>query len=124
MDCLHLFHHDHDRHTDGPTKIVDIRDSKRLVAALMMSESLAEKIQNALCIAHEYWGFGKGVPAETMTLFEKEAKTQSWADELEHLINVTKEKVKNTGGATHEQRDELQDLLEERIKCQKAQEWN
>ena len=147
MENYHLFHPEHDpefdskqlegiyqrwtaqdhirdSYTDGPTKTVNILEHGRWVVALMMSRSLAEKTQNALCIAHEYWDFAEGVPDKMKTLFEKEARTQSWEDELNHLIKLTKKKVRRTGKPTREQRDGLKMLLEERLKCRKTMEWN
>ena len=143
MENYHLFHPEHDpefdskqlegiyqrwtaqdhirdSYTDGPTKTVNILEHGRWVVALMMSRSLAEKTQNALCIAHEYWDFAD----KMKTLFEKEARTQSWEDELNHLIKLTKKKVRRTGKPTREQRDGLKMLLEERLKCRKTMEWN
>lgn len=121
MDNHHLFYPEHDPNftstqqdllyrrwttqvkdglefTDGSAKLVSIRDGPTSVAALMLSESLAEKIQNALCIAHQYWSFAESIPEEIKTRFEKEAETQSCEDELEHIIELTKRKVKRDEG--------------------------
>jgi hypothetical protein len=88
----------------------------------MLSEPLVEKIQNALCIAHQYWTIPEKVVVDERVRFEKEAKTRAWEEELEHLIKVKKKKVRRTGGATREERDKLQELLEEWRKCQKNQQ--
>jgi hypothetical protein len=110
--------------TNGSARLIDVPEDQGTVAAVLLSEPLAGKIQKALCIAHSYWTSPEKIAAEEKTRFENEAKTQSWKDELEYQIKSTKKKMRRTGGATREQRVELVKLLEERMKCQKTQEWN
>jgi hypothetical protein len=56
-----------------------------------------------LCIAHQYWTIPEKVAVDERVRFEKEAKTQAWEEELDHLIKVKKKKVRRTGGATREE---------------------
>jgi len=109
--------------TDGSAHFLRVRDGRESLDALVLSEPLAEKIQNALCIAHEYWTTPEKVADEEKGRFEAEARTEAWEEELEHLIEVMKKKVKKTGRATDQERYKLQDLLEERKKCHRTKEY-
>jgi hypothetical protein len=118
--------HDRDRLRCTPEQayFLGIReDEGDIFDALVLSETLVEKIQHALCIAHSYWTIPEKVAAEEKVRFENEARTQAWEEELEHLIGVTKKKVKRTGRATDKERDTLQKLLEEWKKCEKTKKY-
>ncbi|KAI4674272.1 uncharacterized protein J4E84_010647 [Alternaria hordeiaustralica] len=142
MDHHHLFYHDWDPDyhanqlkgiyrrwtskdreriecTEGPAHFLRVQDGRESPDALVLSKPLAEKIRKALCVAHQYWRPPKRVADEEKELFENEARTEAWEEELEHLIEVMKKKVKKTGQATDQERIKLQDLLEERKKCHK-----
>jgi hypothetical protein len=118
--------HDRDRLRCTPEQayFLGIReDEGDIFDTLVLSETLVEKIQHALCIAHQYWTIPEKVAAEEKVRFENEARTQAWGEELEHLIGVTKKKVKRTGRATDKERDTLQKLLEEWKKCEKTKKY-
>ncbi|KAI4686147.1 uncharacterized protein J4E88_003984 [Alternaria novae-zelandiae] len=88
------------RCTTDPAYFLGIRDGGDAFDALVLSESLAEKIQNALCIAHSYWTTPEKYAEEVKVRFENEARTEAWEEELEHLIEVTKKRNSIACGRT------------------------
>ncbi|KAI4643101.1 hypothetical protein J4E93_007170 [Alternaria ventricosa] len=109
--------------TDGSAHFLRVQDRRESPDALVLSRPLAEKIRKALCIAHQYWRTPESVADEDKGRFEAEARTEAWEEELEHLIEVMKKKVKKTGQATDQERYKLQDLLEERKKCHRTKNY-
>ena len=109
--------------TDRSAHFLRVQDGRESPDALVLSKPLAEKIRKALCIAHQYWRTPESVADEDKGRFEAGARTEAWEEELEHLIEVMKKKVRKTGQATDQERNKLQDLLEERKKCHRTKKY-
>ena len=67
---------------DGPAEFVDFRDGRKRGTALLHSESLADGIHKALCIAHSYWALPEKIDEREQTCFENEIRMQSWNKEV------------------------------------------
>jgi hypothetical protein len=87
-----------------------------------MSEDLADKFRKALCIAHEYWCFQEWAADKKKEIEQRRIKAIGWKEELNCLINLARRRTESRVSATQEQRDELERLLEERVRNKQTQE--
>jgi hypothetical protein len=89
---------------------------------LLLSKDLADKFRKALCIAHEYWYFQEMAADKKKEIEQRRIKAIGWEAELNCLIKLAKRRIERRASATQEQRNELEKLLEERVRNKQTHE--
>jgi vacuolar-type H+-ATPase subunit I/STV1 len=99
-----------------------IEQNDREVCALLLSEKLAKRIREALCITQEFRLYRNEVKEQNETINARQIDCDAWASSIKYSIQLLKEEIKRTGKASRDQRLELETLLKEERRVQKNDE--
>jgi hypothetical protein len=99
-----------------------IEQNDREVCALLLSEKLAKRIREALCITQEFRLYRNEVKEQNGTINARQIDCDAWASSIKYSIQLLKEEIKRTGKASRDQRLELETLLKEERRVQKNDE--